>query len=299
MKNNPSKILLSVLVLLSFALPVFAQRGRKPIIFAVLSDGKTFEPIAFLDKGKLTEAVDGADEPEVLAAFGKNYYKPKSTYRLIFGGANAGTVTVVSADPTAECSRHLAQVTTVSSKAKLGGMVMALATDAPVKNAGSGVRRRPSAAERTEIEKLVRAEFSRQKISASALKTLKSQNLTALDVDKDQTADFVGSYWVDKSKTERALLFFIAEKNEKGKYGFGFIEYRTIKQADVMSGDITNVDDGVLHELLLDVFDYDQDGVSEIFTYLPSFEGAGFNVYRRESGSWKRVFEGSNYHCGY
>ena len=297
--KKPIVLSLGLLILFSMISPIFAQRGRKPIVFAVLNDGKTFEPIAFLEKGQLTEAVDGADEPETLAAFSKTYYKPKTSYRLIFGGANAGTATVVSADPTADCSRNLAQVSVVTTKAKLGGMVMALATDAPVKNAGSGVRRRPTPAEKTEIERLVRAEFARQKISATALKTLKSQNLTALDVDKDKRADFVGSYWVDKSKTERALLFFIAEKNEAGKYGFGFIEYRTIKQADVMSGDIKNVDEGLLHELLLDAFDYDQDGVSEIFSYLPSFEGAGFNVYKRESGSWKRAFEGSNYHCGY
>jgi hypothetical protein len=290
---------LCALALLSFALPVFTQRGRKPIIFAVLNDGQTFEPIAFIEKGQLTEPVDGADDPKLLAAFSQTYYKPKSSYKLIFGGANAGTVSVTSSDPSAECSRNMAQVSVASTRTKLAGMVMALATDATVKNAGSGMRRKPSTAERSEIEKLVRAEFSRQKISAVALKTLKSHNLTALDVDKDKRADFVGSYWVEKSKTERALLFFIAEKNDKGKYEFGFIEYRAIKQADVMSGDIKNVDDGVLHELLLDVFDYDQDGVSEIFTYLPSFEGAGFNAYKRENGSWKRAFEGANYHCGY
>ena len=299
MSNNPSKFLFCVLVLLSLALPVVAQRARKPIIFAVLNDGKTFEPVAFIEKGQLTQTVDGADDAKLLAAFSNTYYKPKSAYRLIFGGANAGTVLVVGSDPTAECSRNMAQVSVTPVRAKLGGMVMALATDLPIKNGGSGTRRKPSPAERTEIERLVRNEFSRQKISANALKTLKSHNLTALDVDKDKRADFVGSYWVDKSKTERALLFFIAEKNDKGKYEFGFIEYRTIKQADVMSGDIKNVDEGVLHELLLDVFDYDQDGVSEIFSYLPAFESAGFNAYKRESGSWKRVFEGSNYHCGY
>lgn len=299
MKNKPFKILLCVLVLFAMTAPVFAQRGRKPIIFAVLNDGKTFEPIAYIEKGQLTEPVDGADEPAALTAFSNAYYKPKSSYKLIFGGANAGTVSVTSADPNAECSRNLAQVSVASTRAKLGGMVMALATDATLKNAGSGTRRKPSAAERTELEKLVRAEFSRQKISATALKTLKSHNLTALDVDKDKRADFIGSYWVDKSKSERGLLFFIAEKNDKGKYEFGFIEYRTIKQADVMSGDIKNVDEGVLHELLLDALDYDQDGVSEIFTYTPAFEGAGFNAYKRENGSWKRVFEGANYHCGY
>jgi len=298
-KNNSLKVLLCWLVLLSMALPVFAQRGRKPIIFAVLHDGAWIEPIAFIEKGNLIAPVGGdADEKEI-TSFNSAYYKPKSSYRLIFGGANAGTATIVSSNSKADCSRNMAQVTVSSTKTKLGGMVMALATDATGKKAGSGLRRKPTPAERIGIEAVVRAEFGRQKIPAGAIKNLKYHNLTALDVNNDKKAEFVGSYWVDSGKTERALLFFIAEKNEKGKYEFGFMEFRRIKQADVMSKDLKNVDEGIYHELLLDVYDYDNDGLSEIFTYVPSFEGAGFNAYKRENGSWKKSFEGSNYHCGY
>ena len=133
---------------------------------------------------------------------------------------------------------------------------------------------------------------------AGGVETFKNGNLS-LDCPNDKKADFVGSYWVDTSKTERALLFFIAEKNANGKYAFGYSEFRMVKQEDVMSKEIKDVDEGVYHELLLDAFDYDNDGVSEIFTYIQSFEGAGFNAYRRENSSWKRTFEGANYHCGY
>jgi len=298
-KNNSIKVLLSLLILSSFVLPVLAQKGRKPIIFAVLNDGKTLEPIAYIEKGKLTATVDGGSEINLLTAFSKNYYKPKATYRLIFGGANAGTVTVNSSDPKAECSSNLAQVSVVSTKTKLGGFVMGLATDALTKKAASGLRRKPTPTERTEIESLVRAEFTNQKIAASAIKTLHYHNLTALDVNNDKKADLVGSFWVDTSKTERALLFFIAEKNASGKYEFGFTDFRIIKQEEVMSEEIKSVDEGIYHELLLDAFDYDNDGVSEIFTYVQSFEGAGFNAYKRENGKWVNAFEGSNYHCGY
>lgn len=298
-KNRSVKIVLSLFILLSMVAPVFAQRGRKPIIFAVLSDGQTLEPIAYIEKGKLTATVDGGSDANLLTAFTKNYYKPKATYRLIFGGANAGTVTVKSSDPKAECSANMASVTTQTTKTKLGGFVQALATDAVTTKAASGLRRKPTPAERAEIESLVRAEFAKQKVAASAIKNLHYHNLTALDVDNDKKADFVGSFWVDTGKTERALLFFIAEKNASGKYAFGYSEFRIIKQEDVMSGEIKSVDEGVYHELLLDVFDYDNDGVGEIFTHIQSFEGAGFNAYKRENGSWKRTFEGANYHCGY
>jgi hypothetical protein len=298
-KNKSVKIVLSLAILLSMVAPAFAQRGRKTIIFAVLNDGKSLEPIAFIEKGKLTAPVGGDSDANVIAAFNKTYYKPKTTYRLIFGGANAGTVNVLSSDAKAECSKNIAEVSVSSTKTKLGGFVMGLATDAVSKNVASGTRRKPTPAERTEIESLVRAEFTKQKVAASAIKNLQYHNLTALDVDNDKKADFVGSFWVDTSKTERALLFFIAEKNASGKYAFGYSEFRIVKQADVMSGEIKSVDEGVYHELLLDAFDYDNDGVSEIFTYIQSFEGAGFYAYKRENGAWKRSFEGANYHCGY
>jgi hypothetical protein len=284
---------------------VVAQKKRpvpktvvKPIVFAVIYDGGTIEPIALIDKGELVEASNGSDDAAKLLTFSKTYYKPKSVYKLVFGGVDAGTVAVVSSDPKAECSTNTAKVTVVSPKAKLKGNVMGLATNATVSK-GTGVRRLPTATERAEIESLVRAEFIKNKVSASNAKNLKYHNLTALDVDADGKAEMVGSFWVETSATERALLFFIAEKGANGKYGFGYSEFRKIKQDDVMSGEIKSVDEGIYNELLLDAMEYDGDKTAEIFTYVQSFEGAGFNAYSRREGKWVKAFEGSNYHCGY
>jgi hypothetical protein len=270
-----------------------------PIIFAVLNDGKMVEPLAYFEGGKLVQPVSGGEEPARLTAFNRNYYKAKTSYRLIFGGANAGTVNILSSDPKAECSANMAEVSIVSTRAKLRGNVMALATNVIATKKVSGVRRLPTAAERAQIETLVRSEFAKQKVPSTATRSLKSQNLTALDVDSDGVAELVGTYWVDTSATSRALLFFIADKSADGKYSFGFTDFRNIKLDDVMSSDIKDVDSGVYHERLLDVFDFDNDGVAEVFTYIQSFEGAGFNAYRREAGKWTMIFEGSNYHCGY
>ena len=272
-----------------------AAKPTRSIIFAVLSDGKSLEPIAYVDKTKLEPPANGSDEQSIVAAFNKIYYKPGTVYKLIFGGATAGTVTVKSSDSKAECSKNVGTATTASTKTQLKGLVMGLATNATVKTV-AGYRRKPTAAEKEEIETLVKAEFVKQKLTP---KVLRYQNLTALDVDGDGKADLVGSYWIEIDKTTRGLLFFIASKGSNGKYAFGYKEYRSIDQSNVMSGDIKSVDDGVLHELLLDAFDYDGDGTAEIFTYVQSFEGAGFNVYHRDGTKWTRAFEGANYHCGY
>lgn len=293
---------LSLIVLLSNSL-VSAQRKKpaqtaksKQIIFAVLNDGKMLEPIAYIEKGKLTPTVNGSDEPNVLAAFGKTYYKPKGTYDLVFAGVNSGSVIVNSFDPKSDCAKNMANVSAISAKAKLKGNVMALATNASAKK-GTGVRRLPTAAERKEIETLVREEFVKNNISGNATNDLKYQNLTALDVDGDGKAEMVGTFWAEPSNDERAFLFFIADKKANGKYALNYSEFRTVKKDEVMSGDLKDLDGGTYHELLLDAFDYDGDGVNEIFTYTPSFEGAGFASYKRDKGKWTRAYEYSNYHC--
>jgi len=270
-----------------------------PIIFAVLHDGGTLEPIAYVQNKKLETAVDGSTDEDILAKFHGTYFRPKTSYQLIFGGVKAGTVAIKSSDYRSECSRHTAEIFAVSTRAKLKGNVMALAASSALKVTGSGVRRLPTAEERAEVESLARAEFLKQKITPVVVRKMKYQNLTAVDIDDDDIAEFVGTFWAAPTAKSRALLFFIAEKGTDEKYSFAFSDYQAIEEADTMSKDISSVDSGVYHELLLDILDYDGDGSSEIFTYSPSFEGAGFNAYRREDGKWVKAFEGANYRCGY
>ncbi len=277
---------------------VAPKAKSKPVIFAVINDGKMLEPIAYIDKGELTAAVGGDSEAKILTDFAKTYYKPQATYKMIFGSADAGTVTVKSSNQKADCAPHTAQVAWQSAKAKLRGFVMALATNGPASKPASGVRRLPTTAERSEIESLVRGEFAKH-LLPNKLKNLKYHNLTALDVDNDENAEMVGSFWVEISETERALLFFIADKDANGKYSFGYKELKTVKQDEVMSRDIKNIDEGIYHELLLDALEYNGDTTAEIFTYVQSFEGSSFKAYRRKDGEWVKAFEGSNYHCAY
>lgn len=298
MKNNKTlRLLVVISLMIGMIMPVFAQKGRKPVIFAVLQDGRMLEPIAFVQDGKLKGPEGDGAAMSNGAEFGKVYYKKGAKYNLIFGGTNAGTATVTKFE-SVECMPNMALTSVASTKTKLGGFVMALAVDPSLKISGSGLRRKPTAAERTAVEALVRAELQKNKVSASATKTLRYHNLTAIDANNDKNVELVGSYWVPTSATSRALLFFIAEPTG-GKFKFGFTEFREVKQEEVMSGEIGAVDKGVYHELLLDVFDYNGDGVSEIFTYGEGFEGASFTAYRKMDGKWIRDFEGSNYHCGY
>ena len=300
-QNAGKWLFLSITIIWSIS-AVMAQKPNppakvsKPAIFAVLNDGKSLEPVAVINKGKLEAPANGSDEQNIIAAFNRTYYKPGTVYRLIFGSADAGTVTVKSADAKSECGKNVAEAITKANKTPLKGLVMGLATNAAGKTSSAGLRRKPTPAEKKEMETLVRARFLKEKLSPKALRF---QNLTALDVDKDGNVEFVGSYWMEIDKLTRGLLFFIASKDASGKYSFGYDQYRFVDQANVMSGEIKSVDDGVYHELLLDAFDYDDDGTAEVFTYQQSFEGSEFYAYHKDGGKWTRAFEYSNYHCGY
>jgi hypothetical protein len=124
-------------------------------------------------------------------------------------------------------------------------------------------------------------------------------NLTAIDVDNDGKVEFVGTYWVEPNPKERGMLFLIAEKNSSGKYVLTQTDYNLTKESDVMNSEIKALDEGIYHELLLDTFDVDGDGVGEIFTLEMAFEAYSFIVYKREGGKWTEIFTVSNYHCGY
>ena len=302
-KLNLLNLLTCAALTFSFVHTNFGQRRAaakaqpKPIVFAVLNDGKTLEPIGFIDKGELVETSGAGDESQT-KAFVAGYYKPKTNYNLIFGSGVAGTVAVKSSNANSECAKNQAEIAAQSPKAKLKGFVMALATNEKTTKRAAGVRRLPTPTERAEIERLVRAEFVKQGVSASAAKNLKYYNLTALDVDDDGKPEMVGSFWIESSAAERNMLFFIADADAGGKYKFGYSEYEKVTPDDIMSGELKDLDE-MGGELLLDALEYNGDKNAEIFTIARAFEGNNFHVYSRRNGKWTRVFEGYNYHCAY
>lgn len=279
---------------------IFAQKKEtKKIVFAVVDDGKTIEPIAYIDKGELKPI--GGDEPDDASKsdFVKTHYKAKAKYNLIFGGANAGTVTVEKNLAGTECAANQANVSIVSKRVKPKGFVMALATNDVPKKAVKGTRGLPTAAERAELEKLVMAEMSKENIPIKKTNELRYHNLTKIDIDNDAQPEFVGSFWYNTAEKVRSLMFFIAEKDAKGAFSIAFKKFNRVEPEGIMSGEVADVDKGIYHELLIDVFDVDGDGSGEIFTMQQGFEGTNFNAYRKTGGEWKQVLETSNYHCAY
>ena len=283
--------LTSVLICVALSVWSVASQKAPTAIFAVLDSGKYVEPVAIVESGQLK---DMSETPN----FGKLFYAAKTNYNLIFGSGIDGKVTIAKSLIGTECAGRTAEVNVTDSKAQLSTYVMALATNLQVKKAAT-LRRLPTAEERAEIEALVRTEFKKNKMAASSLKQLRYHNLTAVDIDRDGSAELIGSFWVAPSSKNRRLLFFVAEKGSDGKYVFGLSHYGNLNADKVMSGDVKDLDNGILHELLVETLDFDGDGIAEVFTTTQAFEGRNFQVYRRDGGRWSSIFKSYNYRCGY
>jgi hypothetical protein len=286
-------------ILLGGVLQVSSQKEEKPeggsIVFAVLDDGKSIEPIGIIKNGKMAEVVTDNSDADLKAI--NSYLSSGKSYSIVFGGSKDGTVNVVSKNQ-GDCAGLSAEVNSKPVRAKLKGFVMALATDLLVKDR-TAVRRLPTKTERAEIEKLVRAEFIKQKVPAAAAQKLQYHNLTAIDLDSDGRIEFIGTFWVESKKAERSTLFFIVESSQEGPLRIELGEFNKYGPDEVMSGEMKHLDEGIYHNLLLDYFDIDGDGVDEIFTTAQAFEGRNFQVYKKEGGRWKKSFDSYNYRCGF
>ena len=162
--SNKAPWLLALALLISFN--VAAQNAKmdpKPVIFAVTYNGSTIEPIAFIENRNLNSVEGGDSSEQSPVSFLDVYFKPRTTYSLIFGGAPVSEVQVKRTHPPGECSGSSTDVSVRANGATLKGFVMALATNSGSKLPSAGYRRRPTQAERSEIEGLVRAEFVKQK----------------------------------------------------------------------------------------------------------------------------------------
>ena len=271
-------------------------RPSKSVIFAVIDSGRVIEPIGILNAGRFD--VEN-DEPEDMAAFAVKYYKAGASYPMIFSGVKAGTVTVKKSNIGTDCGGSTAEVTVTPSSSKLSGIVMALASDLKIVPDAKGYRRRPTATERSEIDSMVRAAFKKEGAPQSSLRNLRYHNLTAVDVEGDDLPEFIGTYWIATSLKERQLMFFIAERNRSGALSISYSDHSVVKADDLMSGDIKDLESGIVSELLIDLLDYDNDGVKEIFTVLKAFEGNNYYVYKRDAGKWLKVRETYVYRCAY
>jgi hypothetical protein len=277
---------------------------QESVVFLVTKDDEQdaqVEPVAVIDgRGALSEPDSGTAADGALSAFLAHHYQAGAKYRLIFGGAEAGTLTIRAATP-AECSPNAASADINSASAKLGGNVLALATDGSHAPRAQTSRRAPTAAERSAAFRLVNNFLVGKRVRATVIERgTKTLNLTATDLDGDGREELVGSYVVKVGPKVRDTLFLVAVP-QGGGYRAALTKYARVNAREMMDPSlIDNLGEGGLGtELYVEQLDADGDGVGEVFTLSRSFEGTTYRAYRRQRGVWRAAYENYSYRCAY
>ncbi|MFL6253928.1 MAG: hypothetical protein ACJ74T_02820 [Pyrinomonadaceae bacterium] len=274
---------------------------KESVVFLVTKDATQdaqVEPVAIIDsRGALAEPASGDGEH---AAFLARHYRTGAKYHLIFGGADAGTLTIRAATP-AECSPNAASADLDSTTLKLGGNVMALATDGAHAPRTQSSRRAPTADERAAAFAVVKRFLAGKRVSAPVIERgTKTLNLTATDLDGDGREELVGSYVVKIGPKVRDTLFLVAAP-QGSSYRALLTKYERVNAKELMDPSlIDNLgEDGLGTELYVEQLDADGDGVGEVFTLSRSFEGTTYRAYQRRRGIWRSVYESYSYRCAY
>lgn len=313
MRRSLSVINILLVIILSVAVPfagsapsakALMQGGEaKTVIFVVSQAVPAYAsmlPILMIEKGQYKPPIAGDSDAAEIARFAAEYYGKGKKYRVLFGGGDAGSLTVQEA-ANAECERTAAKVS-LRTQAKLNKNVMALATDSDSLGRAAGSRRAPTPQERAAVLPLARTAFTQKGVPAALLSTLDVVNLTAMDLDGDAKSELVGSFVVKKTKGGQAryVLFLIAEP-DGNSFKTGLANYARYTEKDIMSGG--NIDaigqGGIYTERLVDQLNLNGDDTAEVISMFTGFEGDTYTVYQKKSGKWAQIYEFGNYRCAF
>ena len=277
---------------------------KDSVVFLVTKDateGAQVEPVAVIDgRGALAEPATEAGGDGARSAFLARHYRAGAKYRLIYGGAEAGTLTIRAATP-AECSPNAASADIDSTAVKLGGNVMVLATDGAHATRAQSSRRAPTAAERAAALDVAKRFLAGKRVSPAAVERgTKTLNLTATDLDGDGREELIASFVVKVGPKVRDTLLLVAAPQGRG-FRSVFTKYARINAREMMDPSlIDNIgEDGLGAELYVEQLDADGDGVGEMFTLSRSFEGTTYRAYQRRRGVWRAAYENYSYRCAY
>ncbi|HYG11298.1 MAG TPA: hypothetical protein VD835_15225 [Pyrinomonadaceae bacterium] len=279
--------------------------ARESVIFAVTRRGDAlfeFEPITIYWRGTFAASITGESSTAELTRFAGNYYRAGQRYRLIWGGAEAGTVVAKQSQRESDCAKAAATAD-VQTTVQLGGNRMALATNSSLPGLAKSSRRAPTDAERAQVKSQVERIFREKGVPAGALDKLQTINLTATDLNKDGVAELIGTYLIRRGETAISIdtLFVLAEPTAAGEVKIGVARHAQMKGEDFSDPEsLESVGQSAFQtEVLLDQFDVDDDGTGEVFTISYSFEGTNYTIYKKGAQGWSAVREFYNYRCAY
>jgi hypothetical protein len=278
-----------------------AVSGAGAALFVVTQDrsGSYVEPLVGVIQGRYIEPPSGASEN--FEQFATRYYRAGQKYRLLFGGGEAGTATLKEwSGKAGDCGRSQASVE-LETTARISGLVMGIATSSDTLGGKTSSRRFPAPAERSAVSEMAQRIFRQKGVPATSLQSMKTINMTAIDINGDGKMEVVASFTARTKEKGQAVhhLFLIAQPDVDG-FDVGLMRYTRTAGGDLPQGaSLEDVEDAVLTEVLVDQIDLDNDKLNEVITMTKSFEGATYKIYKRQKAQWATIYEFYSYRCAY
>jgi len=270
---------ISLIILVGMLAGLTVGQTRKTVILAVSSESGdgSLDALAML-AGKQMRSPYTDEQKDKQKSFADDYFKKGAVYRLIFGGGDAGSATV--SGWTEGCNNVHAQAT-ISSSARLGGKVMALATNSETLGKRSMSRRPPTDTERSQALALMKSIYQQHRTPATLMSAIKVTNLTATDLNGDGKYELVGSFTLAaKNKFERDL-FLIATPQTAGLRA-EFVKFQAYQPP--AEGFLSSID-------FIDQLDIDGDGTGEVFATQGGFDGYALVAFKKVGGRWRQVYD--------
>jgi hypothetical protein len=219
---------------------------------------------------------------------GSDYYHAGETFNVLRGGVPSGTVTVLPADNnTCEPVERLVQRSGKPAQRWRSADAVAGKT-IDVRRCTSPLHA-PTAAENRELRAVVRRLFAIKAVPAEALNHIQSENVVATDLNGDGSIDFIGSFVVqDARKTHN--LFTVVMRDASGALRADVIRYdRSLKAKDDMAAK---------NWTLVDVEDFDGDGIDEIIVENHGWEWGSYDILKlKRDADWEVVYSGGGSGC--
>ena len=262
------------------------QSNNSTLIFAIGGEPGEYHMDALARfNGKQFIAPYAEEQKNAQKAFAQKYFATDRKYRLIFGGGEAGSVTV--AKWSEGCNNIHSEISVATSSSRLGGQVRALATSNNSLGQRASSRRAPTDAERAAVMTLVKSIYSQRRTPTNLLSAIKVTNLTATDLDGDGDNEMIGSFTLaSKNKYERDL--FLIAKSAGTAMRADFTKFQAYQPPP--EGFLSSID-------YIEQLDVDGNGVGEVFTVQGGFDAYGYLVFRKVGGRWREVYQGMGDAC--
>ena len=277
--NNCKKFLPAAPALLLMVSVAAAQSRKTTMVFAVSAEpgAGSMDAVVMID-GKQLRVPFSDEQKDRQKRIAEEYFAAGRKYRLIFGGGEAGSVTVKKWSE--GCNSVHAEVTP-STSVHLGGEVRALATNSDTLGKHANARRAPTETERAAVMILVKSIYKQNRTPANLISAIKVTNLTATDLDGDGKYELIGSFTsAAKNKFERDL--FLIARSQGAAMRADLAKFQAYQPPP----------EGFLHSIdFIDQLDLDGNGTGEVFVVQGGFDGYAYLIFKKVAGRWRQVYD--------